>query len=368
MNHRYLLTGFFLLSACSESGEMVTSRQPTAADMLASDNVSGYLRADKARQFSFPEDHGPHPGFRNEWWYLTGNLESEEGERFGYQVTFFSSQLRPQNDCADNSAWCTDRVWMGHAAISEVTGKQHHKAEIFSRENPGLAGASQSPFRVWIQDWQLFSATDSFPWELEIIEEDFAISLLLTPQKRPVLQGESGLSQKSSEPGNASYYYSMTRLDTAGQVHVDGKQHVIDGTSWLDREWSTSALGKDQSGWDWFSLQFNDGSELMYYQLRDLEGNAHPYSSGNLTTLIGGQIPVSRNEITLQETASWQAPDGTVYTTGWRMGYQDKSWLINAVFDEQLMDVTFQYWEGAVDIMEESTGSIIGHGYLEMVR
>ena len=176
------------------------------------------------------------------------------------------------------------------------------------------------------------------------------------------------LSRKSAAAGNASYYYSITRINTSGQVHVNGVSHDVTGTSWLDREWSTSALATDQSGWDWFSLQFNDGGEIMYYQLRDQEGGAHTYSSGNHTSLMGVQSAIAPADLQLEDLDSWQAPDGTDYTTRWRMRYRDNDWIIQAVFEDQLMDVTFQYWEGAVDVIEQNSGEIIGRGYLEMVR
>lgn len=357
------------LSSCNVE-EAVPERRLTATQVLAGDDVAGYLRATTPRRFAFPDDHGPHPGYRNEWWYLTGNLETEDGRRFGYQVTFFASLLRPDDDqdCTSGNAWCGRHVWMGHAAVSDVANERHLAAEIFSRENPGLAGARVDPLRVWVQDWQLYAAGNGFPWELEVTTDEFALSLLLTSRKPPVLQGNGGLSRKSTEPGNASYYYSLTRIDTSGQLHIDGDTYRVSGASWMDREWSTSALAADQSGWDWFSLQFDDGTELMYYQLRDLAGNTHPYSSGNRTSLMGAQSTLAPGDVTLEALESWTAPDGTVYTTAWRMQAGDDDWIIRALFEDQLMDVTFRYWEGAVDVLDAVSGERLGQGYLEMVR
>ncbi|MGY8788764.1 MAG: lipocalin-like domain-containing protein [Pseudomonadales bacterium] len=359
------------LCACDNTGiqESQNSR-PTPADYLGSEIVDGYLRAEEPRNFSFPEDHGTHPGFLNEWWYLTGNLETEYGRRFGYQVTFFKNALRPEseNDCSDGNAGCTNHLWMGHAAVSDISNATHYAAEIFTRQEPGLAGAGTTPFRIWIQDWQMLALGNDFPWELEVFSDDFALTLQLSALKSPVLQGDRGLSQKSPELGNASYYYSMTRLPTQGQIHLAGESHNVEGQSWLDREWSTSALASDQSGWDWFSLQLNDNTELMYYQLRDDLGNTHSSSSGNFTSLMGLQTRVDPEDIQLEEQAYWQATDGTSYTTQWRMQYAGKDWIIRAAFDDQLMNVTFQYWEGAVDVLSAVSGEKVGQGYLEMVR
>jgi predicted secreted hydrolase len=369
------ILGLFLcaitLCACDNTGFQETQNpRPTPADYLGSEIVDGYLRAVEPRNFTFPEDHGPHPGYRNEWWYLTGNLETETGRRFGYQVTFFKNALRPEsdNDCSGGSAWCTNHLWMGHAAVSDIDNATHYATEIFTRQEPDLAGAVTTPFRVWIQDWQMFALGNDFPWELEVFADDFALTLQLSSLKSPVLQGESGLSQKSPEPGNASFYYSITRLPTQGQIHLAGESLNVEGQSWLDREWSTSALASDQSGWDWFSLQFNDNTELMYYQLRDDLGNTHPNSSGNFTSLMGLQTQISQEDVLLEEQVHWIASDGTSYATQWRMQYAGNDLIIRAVFDDQLMDVTFQYWEGAVDVLNGVTEEKIGQGYLEMVR
>ncbi len=370
MNKRFFLMSLLLLLACSNGEEENPRQRLSAAEVLGSSDVEGFLRASEPRRFNFPQDHAAHPGFRNEWWYFTGNLETQNGRRFGYQVTFFSSAIRPDADdnCEVGNAWCTNAIWMGHAAISDISSETHMAAEIFSRQEPGLAGATLNPFRVWINDWQLFSADNEFPWELEVITDEFALSLNLMAEKSPVLQGANGLSQKTPEAGNASYYYSVTRIDTRGQVYLDDQRHEVNGTSWLDREWSTSALGADQTGWDWVSLQLDDGKELMYYQLRDTNGNAHPNSGGNLTSLMGTQSAITPQQMRLEEEIYWQAPDGKQYAIGWHMIFQENDWLIQAVFDDQLMDVTFQYWEGAVEVLDSSSGVLVGRGYLEMVR
>ena len=218
----------------------------------------------------------------------------------------------------------------------------------------------------------MISAENDFPWQVKINESNVALALELEGGKKPVLQGDNGLSQKSEEPGNASYYYSMTRMPTMGTITLEGTSYRVVGESWLDREWGTSALSENQSGWDWFSLQFNHGKnagqELMYYQLRDLQGNADVNSRGSWIDQSGNSVAILPGDIRLEEIEQWRSESGTQYTTLWRMTYADQSYRVKAVFEDQLMDVTFRYWEGAVDIIVESSGERVGQGYLEMVR
>jgi len=358
-----------LLATLTGCGGKVASKSATAFDLnavLGGENTEGYLQADAPRDFSFPQDHGPHAGFRNEWWYFTGNISTAERRRFGYQVTFFNAAAPASDNAASTSAWHSERLWMAHVALTDVDGDEHYPLERFSRENPGLAGATLEPFRVWLEDWQL-TGDAAGPWHLRINDDAFALDLDLSASKPPVLQGVDGLSQKSPEPGNASYYYSMTRIATTGSIALGGESYTVRGTSWLDREWSTSALGADQSGWDWFSLQFDDRQELMYYQLRTTSGAAHPNSSGNWTDVAAQQTLIRPEEIVLEELDTWTSPAGTVYTTAWNLRYAGKRWRIEAVVDDQLMALSIPYWEGAVDVLDDN-GASVGRGYLEMVR
>lgn len=387
-----LLLPAVLLSGCSDAN---TQSEPAPgfdlSGILGGEDTSGFLRADAPREFSFPADHGPHPGFRNEWWYLTGNLYTAEGRRFGYQLTFFNSAHAPDSDASSapggvdaqqpaapdgradaRSAWHSERIWMAHFALTDLETKQHYAVERFSRENPGLAGATLGPLRVWLEDWQLRGSANAanphdYPWQLSVTDGELALNLQLDSSKAPVLQGLDGLSQKSPAPGNASYYYSLTRLRSSGELRLGAETFSVSGTSWLDREWSTSALAADQSGWDWFALQFDDGQELMYYQLRGANGSVHPNSLGNWTDTAARQRAVTPAQIVLRELASWTSPAGVSYTTAWQLEYAGQTWQIRAVLEEQWMNLTIPYWEGAVDILDQQ-GDIVGRGYLEMVR
>lgn len=361
-----LATGLILLlllfiSAC----DMAPDNNLSLA--LGDQNTEGFLRAKTIRPFNFPEDHSAHPGFKNEWWYLTGNLVSEQGTRFGYQVTFFRIALAPET-VNRQSRWATEHIWMAHAAISDLNNEQHLHAERLSRGAAGLAGNQSQPFRVWLDDWQIQSKTGFFPWSLHINTEDFSLSLEIDPQKPAVLQGDRGLSQKSPEPGNASYYYSITRLKTGGNVRVGQRTFEVTGTSWLDREWGTSLLAKDQIGWDWFSLQFDSNQELMYYQLRKPDGSAHSSSKGTWVNTNGRYQTIAPEDIRLTPLSWWTAPNGAKYPIRWRMALDthEKGWIVEAAIAKQWMNVSIKYWEGAVVIYDSDAKRAVGRGYLEM--
>jgi len=338
---------------------------------------AGFLRAAAPRQFSFPEDHALHRGFRNEWWYFTGNLSAVDGRHFGYQLTFFSIALKPPGPAPlPASAWDSDTLWMAHFAVTDRAGNTHQAFERFSRGNPGLAGVGEvgsadgEPWRVWLDDWRVEgSATpDTFPWQLHAVEGELQLSLQLQPGKAPVLQGDAGLSRKSATPGNASYYYSYTRMPTQGELQLGEERIRLQGNSWLDREWSTSALDADQVGWDWFSLQLDDGSELMYYQLRTLEGGAHPASAGSFTDAAGQQQSLTSNDVALASLDEWTSPSGTAYTTRWSLRWQGRELQVRAIVQEQWMNLSLPYWEGAVELLDAESEAVLGRGYLEMVR
>jgi predicted secreted hydrolase len=222
--------------------------------------AEGFARATEVRPFVFPRDHGPHEEFRTEWWYFTGNLAAEDGDEIGFQLTIFRHALRPQMP-PRRSHWASRDVWFAHLAIGDARRQRFAAFERFERGALGLAGARARPFAAWVGDWRVASVNESEPFPMRLLAstEAVGIDLIVAPQKPIVLQGERGLSQKGPEPGNASYYYSATRLSANGSVTLDGEPVSVSGTAWLDREWSTSALSEGQAGWDWFSIQLEDG-------------------------------------------------------------------------------------------------------------
>ncbi len=339
---------------------------------LSGDDGAGYQRAYQPRPFIFPADHGPHPEFRNEWWYVTGTLTDASGREFGYQLTLFRIALAPIAPIVD-SAWRTNQIYMGHFALSDVAGKQHHGFERFSRGAVGLAGAQAAPLRIWLEDWELASiGPEPFPLRVRAHQDDIAVDLTLDTAKPLVLQGEQGLSQKSAEPGNASYYYSLTRLPTRGMVNLNGQKFTVSGASWLDREWSTSALGLEQSGWDWFALQLDDGREMMFYRLRRKDGGVDPFSKGMLVAADGSARVLRWNEVDWQPLGAWTSPHtGDRYPAGWRLRVptEQLDLTVTPKIADQEMRLTVRYWEGAVAVGglagERAVG---GQGYLEMTR
>ncbi len=243
--------------------------QASLVAQAAPADLNGFARAEGPRPLVFPDDHGPHDDFQTEWWYFTGNLTAESGEQFGYQLTFFRRALAPPADrVARDSTWAAEQVYLAHFALTDVADGKHVAFERLARGAAGLAGAQAAPFRVWLEDWAVSAVGDGSlsdigaPVHLSATEGDTSLDLTLRNGKPPVLQGDRGYSRKGPEPGNASYYYSLTRLATEGTVAVGGQTYQVQGASWMDHEFSTSALGPEQVGWDWFSLQLDDGTEL----------------------------------------------------------------------------------------------------------
>ncbi|MFN2165230.1 MAG: lipocalin-like domain-containing protein [Anaerolineae bacterium] len=333
-------------------------------------DASGYLRAEGPVPLDFPADHGPHPDYQTEWWYYTGNLESEDGQRFGYQLTFFRRALTPPSlRTTRDSAWAADQVYMGHLALTDVEGKRHEAFERFSRGAAGLAGAQASPYAVWLEDWRVEEGAPGTV-HLQAAQQGWALDLLLVDQKGPILHGDQGYSPKGPEPGNASYYYSLTRLESTGTVQVPGAVYSVDGWSWMDHEWSTSALAADQVGWDWFSLQLDDGTELMAFQLRKEDGSLDPFSSGTFVAPDGTTRQLSREDLKIDVEDTWQSPHtGATYPAAWAITVpaEDLRLEIKPYLADQELNVSFAYWEGAVQAEGTRAGqSVQGSGYVEM--
>lgn len=345
--------------------------QLTLAETLSGDDA-GFARADRPRAFVFPQDHGPHPEYRSEWWYLTGNLHTLQGRRFGFQLTFFRFALVPKAP-ERASPWATDQVYMGHFALTDVQARRFLSFERFARAAVGLAGAQAEPLRVWLEDWVMEGRGGDPGRPVLLIraqQDDIALDLTLESLKPLVLQGEEGLSQKSAAPGNASYYYSLTRLAARGTVRAGDGRHAVEGLAWMDREWSTSALGEDQTGWDWFSLQLDDGRELMYYQLRRRDGSVDPHSAGTLVGADGIAQRLSSRDVEIAVLDTWASPrDGARYPSGWRVRVPDEALdlEVRPHLGDQEMDLSVRYWEGAARVSGKAgRRSVAGHGYVEL--
>ena len=335
--------------------------------LLGEDADEAYERALRVREFSFPADHGPHPSFRNEWWYVTGNLDDEDGRRFGFELTIFRFSLTPFSP-ESPSAWRSNQVYIAHLAITDAERDGFHVAQRYSRGAVGLAGAQADPFRVWLDDWEI-AAGPGDSWRLVANDADFGVELALTALKGPTLNGNAGLSQKSAEPGNASYYYSITRLATEGTVSLDGRDHRVSGLSWLDREWSSSTLAADQVGWDWFALQFDDGTDLMFYQLRKRDGSVDAQSAGTVVDATGRSSHLQIDEVELRVLDSWESGAGGRYPARWSLSvpHLGLDVEVRPVIADQELFTTVRYWEGAVDVTGTRDGEpISGRGYVEL--
>jgi len=342
----------------------------SVAETLRGTEQAGYAKALAPRDFHFPADHGPHSDFRTEWWYYTGNLATREGRRFGFQLTFFRSALAPEMP-ARTSAWATRQAYLSHFAVTDVAGQRFRSFERWGRGALDLAGAQGEPFRVWVGDWRAEAADGTAPpMRLRAAQDDASIDLVLEEGKPPVLEGDRGLSRKGAEPGNASYYYSLTRMPTSGTIHLGTQTFAVAGAAWMDREWSTSSLDKDQIGWDWFAIQLADQREIMLYQLRRRDGTADPASSGTVVGPAGEVRRLDPADFSLTVLAHWRSPrSGAVYPCRWRLRIPGDGLdlqMAPLVADQEL-DVSFRYWEGAVAVSGARLGMPVdGQGYAEM--
>ena len=340
------------------------------ADFLAGADTAGFARAVAPRPFEFPADHGPHPPFRTEWWYVTGNLETPDGRPFGYQLTFFRFALRP-DATGSPSPWATSQAYMAHFALTDPDAGRFRTAERFARGAVGLAGARARPFRVWLEDWSLTAAGEgAFPVRLRAAADSAALDLRLERGKAPVLQGDDGLSRKGPEPGNASYYYSLPRMPTEGRLVSGADTFRVRGLSWMDREWGTSALGPGVEGWDWFALQLDGGRELTYYRLRRPDGTAAPESRGTWIAPDGSARTLTADQLRLEPRRRWESPeDGVRYPVAWSMEVPSEGLdlVLEPLLDDQEWRGAFRYWEGAVRVRgrrgDEPVG---GRGYVEL--
>lgn len=334
----------------------------------ASIDTRGFTLAEPPADIRFPRDHGPHPSFQTEWWYYTGNLETQDGQHFGYQLTFFRRALthRPAERASN---WAADQAFMAHFTISDVSTGTFQASERLARGAAGLAGAQAGPFRVWLENW---SVEELEPGVYSLAEENEGMSLDLTlrEEKAPVLQGEQGYSRKGAGDGQASFYYSLTRLASSGQVTVNGRSHTVQGLSWMDHEYSTSALSQDQVGWDWFALQLADGRELMVFQIRRTDGSVDPFSSGVWVPREGEPRILSAQDFTIRVHDTWKSPhSGAEYPSRWTVAVpsQQLELHIRPYLPDQELNVSYSYWEGAVQIDGQvESQAVSGSGYVEL--
>ncbi len=316
-----------------------------------------YRQAAPGYTYQFPRDHFEHPDFRTEWWYYTGNLTGPKGERYGFELVFFRQGARHQT--TNQSAWTVQDIYLAHAALTDATGKKFHFEERLNRAGPGIAGASFEQHRIWNGNWS--AAWKGEAQTLDAVGADFQFHLDLTPLKAFIIHGENGVSQKAEGVGHASHYVSFPRLRVSGTLNVNGRSLPVNGLAWMDHEWFTEQLAANQTGWDWFSIQLDNGTELMLFELRRKDGSLDPYSSGTFIDAAGKPRHLRQADFTLEPLAK-----AGKYPVEWRIRIPSLNMDITChpiLREQELKSKTGPtYWEGAVDY----TGSHHGSGYLEM--
>ena len=314
--------------------------------------AEGFSVPRRGTDLRFPQDHGPHPDFRIEWWYLTSNLRGVDGTEYGLQFTLFRSALAPQT----RDGWDDPQIWLGHAAVT--TPQAHHVAERYARGGIGQAGVVAQPFRAWIDEWEMSGEIDRL--RLSAAGQDFGYDVELTAEGPLVLHGDNGFSVKSQQ-GQASYYYSQPFYTVTGQLWLPEGEVAVTGSAWLDREWSSQPLADTQSGWDWFSLSFDDGTKLMAFVLRETGGGTFTsatWIAADGDTTAYGDGAIQATPLQWHETAGRQLP------VAWRLILADKAVdiTLSPINPDSWMATSVPYWEGPMRI----DGTHMGRGYLEM--
>jgi predicted secreted hydrolase len=331
----------------------------------------GFREATPGRKLTFPRDHGKHPDFQTEWWYFTGNLSSEhDSDNWGFQLTFFRRSML-KDASRGISAWGIRDFYPAHFALSDLKNRQFFHTQVISREGPGLAGAQSDNLDVKVRDWT--AKMDGEVIQVSAREKDYSLSLRLVPEKPIVLHGEEGFSCKSDSEAQASYYYSFTRLRADGTLTFRGKSHRVSGMAWMDHEFASSVVLPDQMGWDWFSLQLDDGTEIMVSQMRKKSG-ALQRPFGTLVEKDGAYADLENEQIRISPTRTWKSPHTrAVYPSRWTLEIPDRniSLQIEPAFADQEHSkggpVGVAYWEGAVVVSGTRDGrNVHGRGYVEL--
>jgi predicted secreted hydrolase len=340
-----------------------------------------FKRAVAGKVFSFPQDHFSHPEFKTEWWYYSGHLQSQDKDKksYGYQLTFFRTGLKREVK-NQKSKWAIQDLFFAHLALTDESKKDFEYREKISRGSLGEAGAlpyspGERNFRAWIEDWSVQLKGPLMQNHLlKAGDRNFGIELFLIPQKNPVIHGQSGISQKAEGEGYASHYYSITHLKTEGRIFLREKEVPVQGISWMDHEFGSNQLREYQVGWDWFSIQLDNGVDLMFYQIRHRDGKTDPYSSGTIIIPDGRYQYLPKKEFQIDVLNQWKSPkSGTIYPSGWRVkvpDHQIELTLTPTVKNQELItreSTQVTYWEGSVRVNGKYQGqSIKGMGYAEL--
>lgn len=341
----------------------------------ADSHPTPFQSATAGYRYNFPRDHGSHPIYRTEWWYYTGHLHSKSGRSFGFELTFFRRGIPPDEIKTLPSKWSVKDLYLAHFAVTDITGKRFHFSEKLSREGLGKAGADESRLLVWIDDWRAEASTEpSASHTLVARDETHTLALTLQPTKPLVTHGAAGISRKGKDVGQASHYYSFTRLATSGKLTIDGESFEVTGTSWMDHEFGSAELGTDQVGWDWFSIQFEDDTELMLYRMRRKDGASDLASSGTAVSPDGDARHLEVTDFQIESSGTWTSAESkATYPAKWRLTIPLLGLILDVtplLADQELRtsrSTRVSYWEGAVAVTGTKQGRPIkGQGYVEL--
>jgi len=363
-----------LLARAAASWNFATASRVSSMAALQdtgpSQNGDQWLSAEPGYQFLFPRDHAAHEPYKLEWWYYTGNLTTAGGREFGFQLTFFRTGVvyRPANP----SRWSIRDLYPAHFAITDVERNQFRYFERMNRGGIGWAGANPGRYRVWNEDWEV--TLDGKVHVLSATADDSAISLRLSPEKPEVVHDQNGVSQKAALNGYASHYYSLSRLNATGTIEIDGQTYEVSGLAWMDHEFGSRFLEPDQTGWDWFSIQLDDGTDLMLLQIRRSDGSIDTHSTGTMVSSDGKSTHLSFSQFSLSPRDRWQSPgSGATYPVAWHVEVPDAQLTFDvrpAIPDQELkttQSTGIVYWEGSTRVTGVSAARHVhGAGYLEM--
>ena len=361
-------------SYCGEIGCLLIVAWLLPTNMTAANSQEpeeSFRRALPGYVYRFPQDHAAHPDFRTEWWYYTGHLRTTKGRSFGFQLTFFRHALRPPT-AQTKSKWALHTLYFVHFAITDEDGDRYRFQEKVSRGALNMAGADPVAYHVWIEDWEARLQDNTH--RLKAGKEDMGIDLILAPTKEAVVHGKNGVSQKAVGEGYASHYYSLTRMRVTGLLNWEGRTHEVTGLAWMDHEFGSNQLRDYQVGWDWFSVQLDNQTELMIYIIRHRNGQADPASSGTLILPDGRSEHVPLGGFEVEALGSWRSKkSGTVYPSGWRLKVPRRQLeleLIPTVKGQELTtrkSTLVNYWEGSVGVRGAFEGKgVRGRGYVEL--
>lgn len=323
-----------------------------------------FRQATPGYRYQFPRDHFDHPEFRTEWWYYTGNVHARDGHRYGFELVFFRQGQR-RDPAPSPSAWRVEDLYLAHLALTDIDGHHFRYQKRLNRAGPGIAGIDFDNRRIWNGNWEARWDKTSSAQTLSAVADGIRLSLRLTALKPAIIQGENGISQKAEGAGKASYYVSFPRLEADGTVNGV----PVSGTAWMDHEWFSNQMETNQQGWDWFSIQLDNHTEFMLFQLRHTDGIIDPYSAGTYIAADGRATHLKRTDFELQPRKYWTSPKTAArYPTEWRISIPSLHIALDcvaAIPGQELISEDSAgptYWEGAVTY----SGSFPGVGYLEM--